>query len=69
MKRGRPPVPPEQKRVVKMQIRVTTQLADRLYTLALRRRTDVSTLTRAFFERLAASEFQTDEINKSPLTP
>jgi hypothetical protein len=67
-KRGRPRIAACQKRVVKMQIRVTEQLADRLYVIALRRRTDVSSITREFFERLAASEFLTDEIHSSTLT-
>jgi hypothetical protein len=60
MKRGRKPIPAHLKAVVKMQIRVTTAMADGMYVLAQRRRTDVSKITRQFYEALIAREFKTD---------
>lgn len=67
-KRGRPRISDHEKLVVKMQIRVTTAMADALYSYARKQRTDVSKITQRFFARLIASELTTDEKYNSTVT-
>lgn len=58
--RGRKRVPEGQKRTVKMQTRVPGDMAERLYSIARRRRTQISAITFAFYRQLI-HEFTTDE--------
>ncbi len=65
-RRGRPRLPDAKKRTVKMQTRVPGDMAEVLYAIARHRRTDISAITREFYEDLIL-KFETDKRYKYPL--
>lgn len=60
MKRGRKPLPPEKKRVVKMQTRVQGPMAEQLYSVARQMGRDISEITYEFYQHLIEQK-RTDE--------
>lgn len=55
-KRGRPPLPPERRRHVRVTVAVTADVADAMFIYAQRKREPLSTLLSRIFERIAERE-------------
>jgi hypothetical protein len=58
MKRGRPPLPPERRREVRVTIAVTTDVSDALFIYAQRKREPLSVALGKLLARLAHREQQ-----------
>ena len=60
--------PPKPRRVAMIGVRVTPDMAERLYSLARKQRTDISKITSRFFERLIERDGK-QPLNESPKHP
>lgn len=58
-KRGPKPLPPDKKLCAVITVRVPATLADELFLLAHRHRTEVSAITRRYYERLILRDRET----------
>ena len=64
-KRGRPPLPPEQRRHVRVSIAVTEDVADAVFVYAQRKREPLSAILNRLLERMAERERELTAYQKS----
>lgn len=64
-KRGRPPLPPERRRHVRVSVAVTADVADAVFVYAQRKREPLSVILSRLLERMAARERELTAYQKS----
>lgn len=65
MKRGRPPLPPERRRHVRVSVAVRADVADAVFVYAEKQDITVSQMVNRLFERLAQRESELTTYQKS----